>query len=127
MMRKVLLDTSVVIDFLRVKDKHQTILHSLAYKGVEIYISIITQAELYSGKRIWKFKSALGEIEVLLSGLYTLPFDQELARNAGKLRAKHDINLLDAIIAATAISAKLPLSTLNIKDFQKIKELKILE
>lgn len=126
-MQKVLLDTSVIIDFLRVKDKQPTILFSLANKRIKLYISMITQAELYSGKHIWKVKLAMNEMEVLLGGLYVLPFDQKLTKSAGGLRAEYDIDLLDAIIAATAISAKLPLVTLNIKDFQKIKGLKVLE
>jgi predicted nucleic acid-binding protein len=37
------------------------------------------------------------------------------------IKAKHGTNLLDAIIAATALTYELDHVTLNIKDFEKLK------
>jgi predicted nucleic acid-binding protein len=41
-------------------------------------------------------------------------------------RLNHKLSLGDAIIAATAINHKLTLVTRNIKDFEKVKHLKLL-
>jgi predicted nucleic acid-binding protein len=45
---------------------------------------------------------------------------------AGEIRAKNNIDLIDATIAATAVSEKLPIVTLNKKHFQKIPGLKLI-
>lgn len=48
-------------------------------------------------------------------------------KKAGRIKAHdQDISLIDAIIAATAIEHSLFLSTLNLKDFEEVKDLKIL-
>lgn len=125
-MAKVLLDTSIVIDFLRRKDKEKSQLFFLSRGNNKLFVSIITHTELYSGKSAWENKKAHQELETLFSGIKILPLDEEISQKAGKIRAEHNTNLLDAIIAATAIEHSLLLSTLNLKDFEKIKDLKIL-
>lgn len=126
-MAKVLLDTSVVIDFLRRKDKENSILFLLARDSNQLFVSIITHTELYSGKSVWENKNAQKELELLFSGIKILPLDEDISKEAGKIKTQHDMNLLDAIIAATSIKHSLNLSTLNLKDFEKVKNLKILK
>ncbi|KKR48084.1 MAG: PIN domain protein [Candidatus Curtissbacteria bacterium GW2011_GWA1_40_16] len=104
-MKKVLLDTSVIIDFLRRKDKEKSLFAHLLQEGNQTAVSIITHCELYAGKSVWEEKDAKEELE------------------AGQIRAKSDLNLLDAIIAATAKIYNLELATLNLKDFKKVEEL----
>jgi len=123
--KKVLLDTSVIIDFLRRKDKEQTLLVILAQKEIHLYISIITHTELYAGKSIWENKKAKEELQTLFSGMKILPLEHNISQKAGEVKAKYNLNLLDAIVAATSIIHKLDLSTLNIKDFDKIKEINL--
>lgn len=126
-MKKVLLDTSVIVDFLRLKDKKNTLLARLIKNNYELYISIITHAELYAGKSVWKSKNALEELEVLFSGMEVLPISTKISEKSGELKAAYDTNLLDAIIAATCISHNLDLATKNIKDFSKIINLNLLQ
>lgn len=122
---KILLDTSVIIDFLRRKDKERSLLYSLAKKDYQIHLSIITHTELYAGKSVWENKKAAIELETLFSGMNLLLLDEEISKSAGKIKALYNIHLIDAIIAATAIYHELDLATLNLKDFQKIKGLKL--
>ena len=122
---KLLLDTSIIIDFLRQKDKEKTIYITLTKAGYSLFISIITHAELYSGKSIWEDEEFNQALETIFSGLTILSLDLELSKAAGKIRAYHKIELNDAIIAATAIENGCELVTLNVKDFEKIPHLKL--
>lgn len=126
-MKKVLLDTSVLIDFLRRKDKEKSLLVKIIRSGYSPAISLITHTELYAGKSIWKSKKARTELENLLSGLEIIIIHEKVSRLAGKLRAKYEINLLDAMVAAEAATSNLSLATLNLKDFNKIREISLLE
>ncbi len=124
-MKTILLDTSVIIDFLRIKNKTKTLLYALTQSNYNLSISMITYCELYSGERIWKFKKELEELESLLLNITILPLHKEIGHKAGEIRAKYGTELLDAIIAATAIESDIELATFNIKDFQPIKGLKL--
>ena len=124
-MDKVLVDTSVLIDFLRVKNKEGTLFASLVKEEKQLYISIITHTELYAGKSIWEDKKAKEELEILFSGLSLLPLEEGISQKAGEIKASYNLNLLDAIIAATALIHYLKLVTLNIKDFRKVEGLKL--
>lgn len=45
----VLVDTSVLIDYFRKKDKGRTLLHQLAEDGCTLKLSVITEYEVYVG------------------------------------------------------------------------------
>src|SRR6266568_1786876 len=122
---KLLLDTSVIIDFLRRKDKE----NSLHYRwSKEIYsISIVTHTELYAGKSIWENNENKQALEDVLDGIVVLALDAKISQAAGKIKAyHHSSSLVDAIIAATAIVHNLELVTLNVKDFERIEGVKLL-
>lgn len=123
LMNKFLVDTSVVIDFLRKKDKQKSLYYKLATE--DLFISLITHTELYSGKSVWISKTAQDELENLLSAVTILPLNTEISAKAGQIKANYNIDLIDSIIAATAITNNLELVTLNIKDFKPIPNLKI--
>ncbi|MBI4021778.1 MAG: type II toxin-antitoxin system VapC family toxin [Candidatus Andersenbacteria bacterium] len=120
-----LLDTSILVDFLRQRDKEKTRLYKLAAEHTDMGISIITQAELYAGKGVWESKRAQRELTALLSGLAVAPITEEISRRAGQLRARSSVHLLDALIAATALAYRIPLATMNAKDFAAIRGLKL--
>lgn len=123
-MSKLLLDSSLIIDLLRRKNKEESLLYQLLEQH-NLYISIIVYAELYSGKSVWEHKDAGKELEDILQNIGIIPLDKIVSKKAGNIRAKEGVALLDAIIAATAISHKLDLATLNVKDFEKIKGIKL--
>ncbi|MEK7616609.1 MAG: type II toxin-antitoxin system VapC family toxin [Patescibacteria group bacterium] len=124
-MMGLLIDTSIILDFLRQKDKSKTIYIKLEQSQTNLYISIISPTELYSGKSIWEKNTAREDLELVLSGLQILKLDEIISKNAGELRAQYGLGIGDAIIAQTAIFHKLKLATLNVKDFEKIKGIKL--
>lgn len=124
-MNGILVDSSIIIDYLRQKDKNQTLLFKLGQKNFKLYTSIITHSECYAGRSIWEKKEAMEALKIIFSGIKILPLQENISQKAGRISAENNIDLLDAIIAATSIIHDLNLATLNIKDFKKIKDIKL--
>ena len=120
----IVVDTSVLIDFLRQPQKQGCLFLQLA-KKYDLAVSFITIAELYSGKSSQN-QEGIKILETLLSGVAVHFPDGELLKEAGTLRCAYNLSLADAFIAALALRLKIPLSTLNTKDFLKIKDLTLL-
>ena len=119
-MSKLLLDTSVIIDFLRRKDKENSLLYKLAEE--ELHISIITHTELFAGKSIWEKNEFRKILSKLFEAMKIVPLTEDISEKAGYIRAHDQSNsLIDGIIAATSWQVDCKLVTLNIKDFENIK------
>lgn len=110
---KLLVDTDVLIDFLRGKNTAQQILTS----AISIYplcISVITVAEIIAGMRPTEEKAT----EEFLKGFEIIAVSEKVARIAGALRNHHKRILLpDCLIAATALSECSSLLTFNRRDY----------
>lgn len=65
-------------------------------------------------------------IRRVLSQLMTYPLDEEIIRQAIRLRQHKSMKLGDAIIAATALEYAVPLVTRNENDFKHISSLQII-
>ena len=123
-MTKVLVDTSILVEFLRYKKK-KTAYEKLLETNCQPVVSFITPAELWAGKSVWESKEKAKALETVLSGVETVFPRQSTLILAGKLRAKYNISLPDALIAACAVERKLPLLTLNLKELGKVREIKL--
>ncbi len=124
---KTLLDTSVIIDSARQRDKSQVITE-IVFKGLDPVISIVTLTELWGGRSMQTDKEAR-YVNTFLQGVEIISLNEEISILAGKLLWEYP-NLedpIDRIIAATALSHDLTLITYNPKHFRVIKGLKILE
>jgi len=122
------LDTSILIDFYRKKDKSKSLFFKLTEHYALFAVSAITEYELYLGNTVeqnvfW---------DKLFSQITVLPFNSKSARQASiihqELKAKNKlIEAPDILIAGTAISHKLPLATLNRKHFERIGDLELID
>ena len=113
---EVLVDTSIIIEYLRKINKEKTLFWKII-NTYECYISSVTVFELYSGAKEYSHKEAL---DIVLSHLNILPFDTEQAKISAslsqKLKAKNKlIEFRDIFIASSAIAKQIPLATLNKK------------
>lgn len=122
-MKKLVVDTSVIIDFLRSNNKEDSLLYKLAEE--DLYISIVTHTELYAGKSVWENSEARESLEKVLSGMSFVALDKRISERAGYIKSYSNISLIDALIAATALIDNMELITLNTKDFEKVKGLKM--
>ncbi len=115
-----LLDTDVIIEYLRGRDEAIRYVESL--EG-ELYVSAITVAELFSGVKCIDEEAAL---ERFLDAFEVIPVDRALARLGGlcrqRYRPAHGTGLADAIVATSAESAGAALVTFNKRHFPMIKD-----
>lgn len=117
-----LLDTDVLVDFLRGQPDAVAYVKAQADR---ISLSSIVAAELYAGA---KDDDELSRLDELLSLFPVIPVTIDLARSAGLHKRNycksHGVGLADALIAATAETLDAELKTLNIKHYPMLKGLK---
>lgn len=116
-----LLDTCVIIDVLRGKDAAFAFVSGLQYAPA---LSVVTVTELVAGCRSVKERRA---IDRLLSHYVIHDIDRDVASLAGdyirQYGPSHGTDPIDALIAATAKTHRLPFATLNIKHFPMFADL----
>ncbi|MBI4946099.1 MAG: type II toxin-antitoxin system VapC family toxin [Bacteroidetes bacterium] len=123
----VCLDTSVLIDYYRKKDKTKTIFVKLSTQ-YSFSISVITKLEILTGitenqKGFWN--NVFQKLEII-------PLNEpeiEIAADIIRYLTKRNkiIGIKDILIGSTALSKGLKLATLNRKDFDRIDGLKLIE
>ena len=112
-----LLDTDIVIDFLRRRNYARKLLDNWAEKGL-LAISALTHLEIYQGIKAGEE----GATNAFLDGLTSVTVDVPIARQAGRmlgeLRSKGEtVGIADSIIAATALQLGVPLLTNNVEHY----------
>lgn len=118
---KVVIDSSIIIDFTRAGLGVLEFLVELKKADkVEILIPTIVVAELWAGQDI-----AEDDLEKLLSGFIQVELTEKIAKKTGEILRGKLASGFDAIIAATALECGAQLATRNTKHFVGIKNLKI--
>jgi predicted nucleic acid-binding protein len=114
-MNKIILDTDILIDFLRGNPHARDFILEMNRDYV-CCCSVIAIAEIYAGMRE-KEKTATDE---LLDGFYHFPVTRAIAERAGHLKQESKSNILaldDCLIAATAEIENSILATRNRKHY----------
>lgn len=120
-------DTNVFIDNLRGLESARRFFELIWNDSSRsMYYSAITEAELLSGKECENSEKVDRILELLSIGKKIL-VTNEIAKSAGAIRRKYNLTLLDALIAATALSLGCILYSRNIGAFKAIPELEIKE
>lgn len=129
-MDAVLLDTDV-FSFLSKPRDSRGALYRPFVKGKTIALSFISVGELYvwTIRRKWS-PSRIAALERHLQDLVVVPYDLELCREYGKVKASlppgRVVSANDLWIATSAIRHSIPLLTHNRKHFDGIPRLKVL-
>jgi predicted nucleic acid-binding protein len=122
----VVVDTSIFIDYLRAKDKRNTVLFRVP-DNQRIYISSVTLYELLMGATD---RQKIKDVHLLTDDTIILPFDEEVSIRASEIyhdlrKSNTMIEFRDIFIASTCLIHDLPIMTANKKHFQRIKGLKM--
>jgi tRNA(fMet)-specific endonuclease VapC len=129
-MSRYLLDTDWIVDFLKGQETAIKTILELAPSGLAL--SIITYGELYEGAAFAHDpEPALSGLRSFLKGKAILSLTQPIMERFAQIRGslprplRQQIGDLDILIAATCLEHNLTLLTRNLKDFQKIPDLKL--
>ncbi len=115
MMKKLLVDTDILIDFLKGREDAKKFL-LLAVNESIIYCSAITVAEIHAGMR----ESEREKTKDLIDGLDIVDITREIAEKAGSYKRdekRQSLELDDCLIAATASIKGAILATGNGKHY----------
>lgn len=115
------LDTSVLIDYFRKKNKSNSYLFKLLDTHSNFAITSITAFEILRGST----ESQVSFWNELFSNFQTYEFDFESAKLASEIDQRlkkkgKQIAIPDLFIASITIKENIPLATLNRKDFERI-------
>jgi len=114
-----LLDTTVLVDALRNRNRRRAMLAGLVASGLELATSTVSIAEVYGGLRPGEEQAT----RALLAVIDWFPVYASIAERAGQLKAAfrrqgQTRSITDMIVAATALENGFPVATDNLKDFQ---------
>jgi predicted nucleic acid-binding protein len=122
MSNTMLVDTDVLIDFLRGYNKAVSFIEKFSS---QIILSPIVVAELYAGV---KGVDELAVLDNFISQFRVIPITSKIAKVGGLYKRdfnkSYGVGLADAILAATAENEKAELKTLNVKHYPMISGLK---
>ena len=121
---KVVVDSSVIIDFIRRKEPQDSFYYKIAVKE-EIAVSLLTISEIFSGRSA-QTESGKIQLEKLIRGMNIYLPDYDQARLVGRLRYLYQLSLGDAFVASLSLRFKFPLATLDKKAFVRVKGLKLI-
>jgi len=116
-------DTNAIIYYVKDDEDAVPILRDIFAKDVPIFISSLTELELFAFSTLSLEEE--GQIEAILHTLSIIPLDSCIARIAGFLRRTYHLKTGDSAIAATALFTGSALVTRNIKDFQRVRDLEL--
>lgn len=117
-----LVDTDVLIDFLRGNEKAVSLIEKISSQMI---LSPIVIAELYAGV---KGDDEMSVLSNFTSFFRIVPINSEIAKTGGLYKRdfgkSHGIGLADALLAATAFQENTEIITLNIKHYPMVTGLK---
>lgn len=120
---RLLIDTDVLIEYLRGREKAVEYLENLE---ADLSVSVVSVAELFAGARGDKDERDLKQFLLAFSVLSTT---EKVARRGGlyrrNYRPSHGTGLADALVAATAEEHGLSLVTFNRRHFPMVSEVVI--
>src|SRR5919199_1289802 len=123
MAERLLLDTDILVEYLRGRSKAIEYLEGLTS---DLYVSVISVAELFVGIK--------GEVEErslkqFLLAFAVLPVTEKVARLGGlyrrDFRSSHGTGLADALIGATAVENGVNLVTFNRRHFPMVSRIEV--
>ena len=127
-----MLDTNILIYVLNAREHHQAVLARFdAEDPSDLVVSAFTFAELRFGvEKSRRRQASRRALQGALDAINVLPFDANAAEAYGKVRAELEaagqpIGPLDTLIAAHALSLGLTLVTANLREFSRVRRLRV--
>ena len=126
-----IVDTTFLIDIMEKLPEAENILNKLSNKGEPLLVTSLSIFELYTGViRSQDQNKEKNKILKALQDQVILSLDEKSAEKAGEIdgnliKEGNIIGVIDCMIAGIALQKNEKVLTRNIKDFSKIKGLKV--
>jgi len=123
---KLIFDTNVLIDGLRLRPKGKALIASLEKSEHELYISSVVGFEIFAGRSSQDIDQRK-KIQTFLGFFDVVDVSWKIAKRAGEIYRSglRQLEFPDYIIAATAMEIGAEVVTLNRKHFEKIPGVRI--
>ena len=121
-----LLDSDIFIDVLRGFRPARDFVQNLIKSEQNVFFSAITETELLAGSECDDAKKKDNALHLLFP-FKKIIVENRIAQMAGDIRRTYSLQVPDAIIAASALLTQSTLISRNAKDFEKVKELKMMQ
>ena len=126
--RDAVLDSSILIQHARVRDKQ----NSVFARSLQVYnpsLSVITVYELEFGAYC---AGRASDLEDLRTSFRILPLTEQIAKAAARLdasliRQNTQIGIKDTFIAATCLEHGMPLLSINLRHFDRVPGLQLID
>jgi len=123
----ILIDTSIIIDHLRKRNKRKSLLFHIVDQ-YRLHTSTIVEFELFVGATT---PEKVQDIEYILQFCMIIPLTSEIVQYAAHLyqrliHSNQRVEIQDVLIASTAAIYELPVMTLNHEHFARIESLTLL-
>jgi hypothetical protein len=118
------IDSNIVIAYLAEDLRVSSFLDACREQGIYLYISTVVASEVLAFEMTPEERKIVKQF--LKNNFIIIPFSEDLVDLVAELRMTSRIKLPDAIIAATALHTGSALLTRNVKDFKKVKGLKVM-
>ncbi|MCS7316962.1 MAG: PIN domain-containing protein [Candidatus Dojkabacteria bacterium] len=117
MKKTILVDSSVIIDYLKTGKG----LLPIAYENYNLAITASIVTEIFASKTL-EDNSLSSEVREFIEKYFiVLDIDQEIAEKAGEILRRSNVTMAVALLAATAIIKKYDILTSNQRDFDGIQ------
>ena len=121
-----IIDANIVILAIDNDPSVTDVLTTWRYSGKTLMLPTIVEAEILSYSKLTS--KEIEKIKTFIEENFTfIPLNRTIAQIAGEIRRATKIKLPDAIIAATALYTRVPIVTRNIRDFQRISNLEVID
>lgn len=119
-----IVDTDIIVDMLRGLKASRDYIRRFELGELKGILSAVVIAELYAGRRT-RDPTIARRIENVITLFTVVNIGPNIARMAGELMRDYGLSLPDALIAATALAYNAILVTRNVRDFQRIPNLRL--
>jgi len=125
---RILVDTSVLIDYFRKQNKRKSLLWNLSNRDEVLYVSVITEFEFYCGCKNEQRKNEAKELfDLLTKMIFTSKHSIRASEIYNELRSKNQlIDVVDILLAGVASQESMTIATLNEEHFSRVDGLDII-
>lgn len=124
----IVVDSSVIIDFIRAGVEYLPGLLDFAEKGeIKLLVPTVVVLELWSGKSMELVKNRQ-RVDLILASTERMNLTENIAKRAGTLLREEQVSGgFDAVIAASVLESEAYLATGNRRHFSRVKNLKLFD